>query len=290
MSQNNFAVGSDIHKEHVTGKFLQSAYVRTGDDIPANIGGYRRNAIQLRSFRLQTDLSGEASLRPLQHRNKRGFSKRHCIRTQKHVHHGAVPADCNSPNAFREKFLPPAHSLNQTIQISHDSVLQFFPPEFRMILLIADSAQYVQTELLLIVYGCRRVCRFPRFQMNQTAHHRGSADVRCNAVFIGFRRIFRTFRCPFRNMSLCQNGIFLFSGEGFHLQILPDSHHAGQADSLPLLFRCQKHLLRFRKFGLRSVRNPNLALAAHPSPATGVVQLVPAAHQQCHKVQAGSAL
>ena len=64
-SQNNFAVGSDIHKEHVTGKFLQSAYVRTGDDIPANIGGYRRNAIHLRSFRLQTNLSGGASLRSL---------------------------------------------------------------------------------------------------------------------------------------------------------------------------------------------------------------------------------
>ena len=64
-SQNNFAVGSDIHKEYVAGKVLQPAYVRTGDDIPANIGGYRRNAIQLRSFRLQTDFSGEASLRSL---------------------------------------------------------------------------------------------------------------------------------------------------------------------------------------------------------------------------------
>ena len=159
-----------------------------------------------------------------------------------------------------------------------------------MVLLVADSAQHVQTELLLIVYGCRRIRRFPRFQMNQAAHHRGGAHVRRNAVFIGPRDIFRMFRYPFRQVSLCQNGIFSFPGKGFHFHILTDSHHAGQADSLPLLFRRQKHLLRFRECGLRSIRNPHLALAAHPSSAAGIVQLISAAHQQRHEVHSHAAL
>ena len=215
---------------------------------------------------LNSDFFCRQNLSVCEHRAIRRPSNGSGIYSKKHMGHRTVCRHINLLNLHSVYIRLFAYLHNHFINGTHNDFLKFPDPTVRILILMGNSGQDIQTvDLLGINPGSARQL-FPAFPVDQCQNNCGCSDINSDTI-PSIKFIF----CEFRHVPFCKNFMPPLLLKRFHLHIPTDFCHTGQADSLFNFFWFQQISFRIRNFGTRSGKNADLTLPTDTGSITWVI-------------------